>query len=168
MGVFPRNGNVLHGTLCAWPGRLVLAVLFVLACASARADYLGPVDAAGVRDMVSEARGRVVVVNFWASWCAPCRAEMPLLLALRDAYSEDDLLLVGVSVDFDAQAARAYAEEAGLDFPVYVAHEDVFEAFSVDAIPKTMIWDRQGNLAMDQVGLLPPDALHETVGALVQ
>ena len=113
------------------------------------------------------ARGRVVVLNFWASWCAPCRTEIPDFIALRGELAPADMLLVGVSLDFDPGAARAYAEKAGITYPVWVGTDDVYEVFGVEAIPRTMIWDRRGNLAVDHVGILPPEVLRGEIERLV-
>lgn len=171
MVFFPRNGNVLRGMMRRCSRTVILlamaALMVVSTCVGSRAEYLGPVDAGGVRDMVAQARGSVVVVNFWASWCAPCRAEIPHLVSLREAFDEADMLLLGISVDFEPDAAKAYAEEAGMTYPVYIGNEDILDAFEVGAIPKTMIWDREGNLAVDHLGLLPPAVLHDAVKELV-
>ena len=145
------------------------ALVAVVFCAwvPAGAGFEGPIDAQGVRELVDDARGRVVVLNFWASWCAPCRTEIPDFIALHGEISQSDMLLVGVSLDFDPGAARAYAEEAGMTYPVWAGADDVFDAFEVDAIPRTMIWDRRGNLAVDHVGIMPPEVLRGEIGRLV-
>lgn len=156
-------GAWVRGAACA---AALLAVVF-LAWAPARAGFEGPIDARGVRALLDGARGRVVVLNFWASWCAPCRKEIPDFIALRGEFAQADVLIVGVSLDFDPGAARAYAEEAGITYPVWAGADDVYDAFGVDAIPRTMIWDRQGNLAVDHVGILPPEVMRGEVGRLV-
>ncbi|MBU1002165.1 MAG: TlpA family protein disulfide reductase [Proteobacteria bacterium] len=131
------------------------------------ADAMDSVDSDGLKTMVERGRGKVVLVNFWASWCGPCRKEMPHLIKLRETLGEGDLLMIGVALDFDAQSAANYAQQAGLNFPTFHAREDVMPAFAVQAIPKTMVWDREGILRIEHVGLMAPKALFEGIGALL-
>ncbi|BBD06817.1 TlpA disulfide reductase family protein [Desulfovibrio ferrophilus] len=148
---------------------LVLALVLGLFAVPgpARADAMDRIDAQGLMNLLEQERGKVVLVNFWASWCGPCRVEMPFLIKLREAMAQEDLFMVGVALDFDADAAANFAEEAGLNFPIFHAWDDVMPAFAVGAIPKTMIWDREGRLRIEHVGVMASEALFEGVGDLV-
>jgi len=99
--------------------------------------------------------GRVVVLDFWATWCGPCRAEIPALVALQKKYEKQGLTVVGISVD-EAGAApvNAFVQRTGINYPVVLADERVQQAFGgIEAIPTIFIIDRQGRLAAKHVGL---------------
>jgi thiol-disulfide isomerase/thioredoxin len=113
-----------------------------------------PGTAADVLQAVRAPGAQVVLVNVWATWCIPCREEMPDLLRLRRAYRARGLRLVLVSGDFssDSDAATAYLRDLGVDFPTYIKSGNDMEfinAFDPNwsgALPATFIYDRNGNL----------------------
>lgn len=123
------------------------------------------IDAAGLRALLDAQRGKVVVLNFWATWCGPCRQELPHLMALRRAYPEDALYMAGVSMDYDQRAAAEFAARERPGYPLYFAGTDVPRAFSVGAIPKTMIWGPDGALLDEHVGVAEEDSLRRAVDA---
>jgi thiol-disulfide isomerase/thioredoxin len=104
-------------------------------------------DAAGVRHRLTDYRGAPLVLNFWASWCEPCRREIPLLEALH--HSRPGLQLVGVAVDFDADARR-FAHSVGIDYPVLLGENEglaVINALGMDtALPFTVFADARGEI----------------------
>lgn len=96
---------------------------------------------------LEEQRGEVVMINFWASWCGPCRQEMPHLKALNDEYESLGFKLLGVNVDEDADEAKRAIDRLKIDFPVlFDSDNKVVEMFKVDAMPTTFIIDRDGNI----------------------
>ena len=113
-----------------------------------------PATAAQVLDAVKAAKAKVVVVNVWATWCIPCREEMPDLLKLRRDYKERGVALLLVSGDFSAEReqAAAFLGEQGVDFPTYIktgddmAFIDAFDPKWSGALPATFIYDGQGAL----------------------
>lgn len=105
-------------------------------------------DGADVR--LTDFAGKVTVVNLWATWCAPCKIEMPTLAALADHYkARDDFAVVAVSMDLDktADEARAFiAENAPLDFYIDPKFQLAFEFPGKGAMPQTIVMDRQGRV----------------------
>ncbi len=96
---------------------------------------------------LAEQRGNVVMLNFWASWCAPCRQEMPHLNALSQQYSALGFNLMGINVDEDPQAANRAINNLKVAFPVlFDSDSRIAELFSVDAMPTTIIIDKDGNI----------------------
>jgi peroxiredoxin len=94
---------------------------------------------------LAEQRGQVVMVNFWATWCAPCRVEMPHLNKIYDRYRSSGFLLLGVNVDQDPLKASTAATQWGIRFPVlFDAEKKVVKAYDVSAMPTTVIVDRDG------------------------
>ncbi|HFE32117.1 MAG TPA: TlpA family protein disulfide reductase [Gammaproteobacteria bacterium] len=105
---------------------------------------------------LSEQRGDVVMINFWASWCAPCRQEMPLLEELHDRYADLGFTLLGVNVEEDSNAALDLLKEIPVTFPVlFDSRNDVSKRYNVVAMPTTVILDRDGNVRYVHKGYLP-------------
>lgn len=172
--------NAWHQAACGRSRRtrfaVVLASVFALAVIMASTfgsahgaePVLESVDAEGLEARVQEAEGKVVVLNFWASWCAPCRKEMPDLVTLAEESNPQDVVVIGVSLDFDPGAALEFVKAYKLNFPSYHALEDVMDGFAVGAIPKTMIYDRSGRLVIEHVGLLALEPLRGAVEKLLE
>jgi len=96
---------------------------------------------------LSEFRGDVVMINFWATWCGPCRQEMPLLDELYTRYERVGFNLLGVNIDDDSRRAMQMIEELGVNFPVlFDARKEVSKLYEVEAMPVTVLVDREGNV----------------------
>ena len=117
-------------------------------------------DGDGVKHALSEWKGRPLLINFWATWCAPCRREIPLLKALRRERAADGVEVVGIAVDF-RDAVKHYAREMSIDYPVLVGEQDGLDAiaaFGMDTVfPFTVFVDRQGRIVTLKIGELHPD-----------
>jgi thiol-disulfide isomerase/thioredoxin len=100
-------------------------------------------------------RGKVVLVNFWATWCPPCREEIPALIALQDKY-KDHLQIIGVAQDSgNVEEVRTFATAHGMNYPTVLSTPEIEKLFpGVYALPTTFVLDRDGKLAQKHVGLL--------------
>jgi len=105
-------------------------------------------------------KGKLVVVDFWATWCPPCVREIPGYVALQKKYGADGLVIVGVSLDRgkdNDQKVRDFAAKHQINYPLALADGDIVEAFSsiagrIQAIPTTFLIDREGNVVHHKVG----------------
>jgi thiol-disulfide isomerase/thioredoxin len=117
-------------------------------------------DPGGVKHALSEWKGRPLLINFWATWCAPCRREIPLLKTLRHERAKDGVEIVGIAVDF-RDAVQHYAREMGIDYPVLVGEQDGLDAiaaFGMDTVfPFTVFADARGRIVTLKVGELHGD-----------
>ena len=105
---------------------------------------------------LSEYRGDVVMINFWATWCGPCRQEMPLLDELYARYQRVGFNLLGVNIDDDPQRAMRMVHELGIRFPVlFDERKEVTELYNVEAMPATILVDREGNVRYVHHGYKP-------------
>ena len=105
---------------------------------------------------LSEYRGDVVMINFWATWCGPCRQEMPLLDELYNRYERVGFNLLGVNIDDDSRRAMQMIDELGVDFPVlFDARKEVSKLYEVEAMPVTVIVDREGTVRYVHHGYKP-------------
>ncbi len=105
---------------------------------------------------LSEYRGDVVMVNFWATWCGPCRQEMPLLEELFSRYERVGFTLLGVNIDDDPRRAMAMAQELGVTFPVVFDNtKEVSKLYDVNAMPVTVLVDKEGRVRHVHHGYKP-------------
>jgi len=96
---------------------------------------------------LSELAGNVVMINFWASWCAPCRVEMPKLNDLYNKYKDLGFVLLGVNVEQQEQPPRNFLKKRPVDFPILLDKgNDVSKQYHVIAMPTTVLVDRSGNM----------------------
>ena len=92
-------------------------------------------------------RGQIVLVNFWASWCGPCRKEMPILEQLNRQYRNKGVTLVGVNVEPDSAAATDWLKATPVSFPIlFDVDSKVSKLYQVEGMPNTVILDRKGNV----------------------
>jgi thiol-disulfide isomerase/thioredoxin len=92
-------------------------------------------------------RGQIVLLNFWASWCGPCRKEMPILEQLNRQYRNKGVALVGVNVEPDSAAATSWLKATPVSFPIlFDVDSKVSKLYQVEGMPNTVILDRKGNV----------------------
>jgi len=113
-------------------------------------------DANGELRHSSEWDGKARIINFWATWCAPCRREIPLLKATQETFASSNVQIIGIAVDFP-DAVAAYAEEAEFNYPILVGQEDamaVAESSGIEFIglPFTMVVSADGDLLKNHIG----------------
>jgi len=107
-----------------------------------------------------ELKGKVVVLDFWATWCGPCRSEIPGYIKLQEKYREAGLTIVGVSLDQEGpEKVKKFVEDERINYRIVMGDDGITKAFGgVEAIPTTFIVDRGGTVRFRKVGAMAPDA----------
>ncbi|HYI23398.1 MAG TPA: TlpA disulfide reductase family protein [Candidatus Limnocylindrales bacterium] len=117
---------------------------------------------------LSDLRGRPVIVNFWASWCIPCRDEFPVLRAARESHADDDLEIIGVVHDDGPQTAADFADAYGATWPMVVDTDDVaWNAYRGVFLPLSYFIDRDGIVRAVSYGPPPADALEAYIDQIL-
>jgi peroxiredoxin len=154
-------------------GLVALTTVFLATAANATGDQPAPTfslpSRGGATIDLSQYKGQVVMINFWASWCVPCRQEMPLLESIYKKYKPLGFTLIGVNVEPDQKEAENFLKQTPVSFPVlFDAKSQVSGLYNVQVMPTTVFIDRKGkvrlvhqsyqpgaeNLYMDQIRAL--------------
>ena len=158
--LFAIGGVCLLATLSATPASL--AVPAAGAIPTDGAGQAAPEVTLTMRDgkklLLSQMRGQVVMINFWASWCGPCRQEMPLLDAMYKKYKAMGFTLVGVNVEPNSKEAQAFLRDVPVSFPIAFDNDSkLTKVFDVQGMPSSVIIDRRGIERVVHKGYRPGD-----------
>jgi len=126
-------------------------------------------DMNGAEVKLSSYKGKIILLNFWATWCEPCKYEIPDLISLQEQYA-DDLVVLGFSVDDTPEQLKAYAAEYKVNYPMLVGsgHENVQDAYGpMWGIPVTIVIARDGTIARKQSGIRTREQFEREIKALL-
>ena len=155
MGTFPQRSFSCRS------GVLALCLGMIFALPQCGKEEKGPQRAPdfslttldGTKITLSEMRGKVILLDFWATWCEPCREAIPHLVELRHRHSEDGFEIIALSMDQgDLEPVRKFVRARDLPYPVGIAPEGVARNYRVSALPTSVLIDKQGNIRERVVG----------------
>lgn len=114
---------------------------------------------------LSDFKGKVVVLDIWATWCPPCRAEIPHFIELQNEFKDKGVTIVGMSVDSTGPADVAkFVQTNGMNYPIVMADEKTATAYGADqGIPTTVVIDRQGNIVASHLGLTDKETFESDI-----
>jgi peroxiredoxin len=116
-------------------------------------------DLDGNQVTLADYAGKVVVLDLWATWCPPCRQEIPFLVELYEEQKDAGLVVVGVGLDDGgAKVLRPFVEQNGVTYTILVGNRDVGQAYQLQGIPTTFILDKEGRIAAKHLGFRPSDS----------
>jgi peroxiredoxin len=127
-------------------------------------------DMNGAPVRLADYKGKVILINFWATWCAPCKAELPAFVELHTQYKDKGLAILGVSADDDAETLRAFAGEWKLNYPILVGRdeEEMLDAFGpLFGYPTSVIVGRDGAVCARHVGPATKEEFEREIKALL-
>jgi thiol-disulfide isomerase/thioredoxin len=115
--------------------------------------------------------GKVLLINYWATWCPPCRKEMPAFIELQNELGEKGLQFIGIAID-EAEATKSFAEEIGVNYPILIGNESSIEMSKqlgnrFQGLPFSVIADRSGKIIYTQAGELTPETIRKQIEKLI-
>ena len=159
-------------------GLIVIAVAFVIftpktETTDGTVNYPAPeltlVDIQGNTVSLVDYRGQWVLVNNWATWCPPCRAEMPELNAYYQAHKDEGFVLIGISAGDSEDQVTDFAETFAIQFPMWVdPQQAALSAFRMTALPNSFVIDPQGNVRLVWTGAVTVETLEQNVTPLLR
>ena len=160
----------------------VVAALFVIGWIALRRHSSSSQPAAGLRPApdfsltdisggalrLSDYRGKVVILDFWATWCEPCKLEIPHLVELQNKYAAQGLQVVGVSMDDSEPPVRQFQQQFKMNYPVAVGTDKLADQYGgVLGLPITFVIDRQGRIVSRHIGATNPSVFEEEIQNLL-
>jgi peroxiredoxin len=151
---------VAVGGWLLWPPVLHYTAQAILKSREVRASKRAPdftlKNSRGERIRLADYKGKVVLLNFWATWCAPCRTEIPWFVDFEKEFQARGFTVLGVSMDEDGwKAINPYVAEHKINYPVVLGNEEVNELYGgIEALPTTLLIGRDGNVAFIHNGLI--------------
>lgn len=147
--------SIIQKAVCSFLGVFALST-FVFAADAAPDFTLKSSTGENVR--LAEQRGQVVMLNFWASWCGPCRQEMPLLDGISKKYGKMGFVLYGINVDQDTADAKNVLQKIKVSYPILFDPESKLSSlYKVEAMPSSVFIDKKGNIRFIDRGYVPGD-----------
>lgn len=135
------------------------------------AAFQPPTFAGSIQDILAQHRGKIVVLNFWASWCKPCKTEIPIIIELRNHYPSQEVKVLGISVDVpgDRRLAERFVKRAGVNYPIVYdgRMEEMRPLGLADSIPATAIFDRDGRRRYRMIGAVTQEVLASRIDWLL-
>jgi|Deesub1362B_J571_1020462.scaffolds.fasta_scaffold00163_43 cytochrome c biogenesis protein CcmG/thiol:disulfide interchange protein DsbE len=121
-------------------------------------------DIKGNNVSLSDFRGKIVILNFWATWCPPCRKEIPVFIKLYEKYKNEGLIIIGISLDKEGKKVIIpFVKKFGINYPILIGTKEVENAYGgIRGIPTTFIIDKEGKIRKKHIGLpLNPEEFFE-------
>ena len=117
---------------------------------------------------LSSYRGQVVLLDFWATWCVPCREEIPHFVELQDKYRAHGLQIIGVSMDDSADPVRPFAQQFHMNYPIVMGNAKIGEQYGgVLGLPIAFLLDRDGRITKKHIGATPGDVFDKEIATLL-
>ncbi len=126
-------------------------------------------DANGRDVKLTDLKGKVVLVNFWATWCEGCQVEIPWFVEFQKEYEARGLVVIGISMDDDGwKSVRPWLKEKKVNYPILIGNEGLGKQYGLDGMPLTALVDREGRIADVHPGLVDKAATQQKIRALLQ
>jgi peroxiredoxin len=124
-------------------------------------------DIRGANVSLADFKGKVVILDFWATWCPPCKREIPDFIKLQDEYGSRGLQIVGIALDQPGKV-RAFAQQNGMNYPVLLGTDQIAALYGgIEGIPTTFIVDRKGDIVNRFVGFTPKEDFETEINRLL-
>jgi peroxiredoxin len=152
--------------LAAVPRTLLASCLLLFSLGAAASEFTLK-DTQGHIHHLTDYRGKWVLVNFWATWCAPCLEELPDLAVLYNAHKNTDLVVIGIAMEYpSAKVVLDFVKERTIPYPIVLGDYKIAKQFgTVEALPTSYLFDQTGKLVSSQSGTVTQDSVEEFISS---
>lgn len=148
-------------------GKMILvAILLAITAPLLNAAEFHIADTSGKTHSLDLYQGKWVIINFWATWCAPCLAEIPIFSELHQSRKNKDLIVLGIAVDYDdPKVVFQFAEKQNMSYPLILGDDEVTAQFGkINILPTTFLYDPKGKKVLQRIGPLTRAELEKLIG----
>lgn len=148
---------------------LFTLTLFTFSTNSHAGDSIKEITLSELKTVLDNNKGKIVILNLWATWCPPCRKEIPGFVSLYDKYQGKGVEILGIAFDENgSEAVPPFIKKMGVNYPVYLDGGDIAQAYDLHAYPTTVIYGKDGKVANKHIGFVSEKEFDDEIGKLLK
>ena len=148
---------------------LFTLTLFTFSTNSHAGDSIKKIKLSELKSVLESNKGKVVILDLWATWCPPCRKEIPGFINLYNKYKAKNVEILGIAFDENgSEVVPPFIKKMGINYPVYIEGGDVAQAYDLQAYPTTIIYGKDGNVASKHIGYVSEKEFDDEIGELLK
>ena len=148
---------------------LFALTLFLTATNSYAGDSIKKIKLSELKSVLESNKGKVVILDLWATWCPPCRKEIPGFINLYNKYKAKNVEILGIAFDENgSEVVPPFIKKMGINYPVYIEGGDIAQAYDLQAYPTTIIYGKDGNVASKHIGYVSEKEFDDEIGELLK
>ncbi|MCJ7727476.1 MAG: TlpA family protein disulfide reductase [Actinobacteria bacterium] len=140
---------------------IIISFFIFTGCKSSYGDFT-LMDLDGNEISLSDFNGKVLILNFWATWCSPCREEIPDFVEVYNEYESKDVQFIGVSNE-DISTLKSFVEDYDISYPILIDDANIMGKWGISAIPTTFVFDKNGQIIFKNVGMMTREQLKNII-----
>lgn len=144
-------------------------ILMAVSTTSYAEDTIKEIKLAELHTLIESNKGKVIILNLWATWCPPCRKEIPGFISLYKKYKDKGLEIIGIAFDENGSTVvPPFIKKLDINYPVYLRGGDIGPAYNLEAYPTTLIYDKDGSMVNRHTGYVSEQELEDELSTLLK